>query len=232
MRRSTSVVFLAFLILLFAAIPAVSQQDFVSRYDGFVGYSHLSTPKLSLQQNGFHTQFGANLRSWVALGADFSYFQGSSLLQTTDLNSTQLAKLAPILPLLPPGFVLASPYDATTYTFTGGPQFNYRRWKRVTLFIHPSIGGMHESVTAKPNNPLLTQIVQGLIGPTMKKSDTEVFYGAGGGFDLNVSQHFAVRTQMDFVRVNLFSDLLNGAQNTIRVSIGPTFRFGKNILVK
>ncbi|HLH06806.1 MAG TPA: outer membrane beta-barrel protein [Terriglobales bacterium] len=223
-------VFAALLFLLVAALPAVSQQDFVSRYDGFIGYSHLYSPNLSLQQNGFHTQFGVNVRTWAALGLDFSYFKGSSTLHTTDLNSTQLAKLAPILPLLPPGFVLAAPFDATTFTFTGGPQFSYRRFKSVTLFIHPSIGGMHESVTAKPNNPILTQIVQGLIGPSMKKDDTEVFYGVGGGFDLNLSRHFAVRTQMDFVRVNLFSDILKSAQNNIRVSIGPTFRFGRNIV--
>ena len=63
----------------------------------------------------------------------------------------------------------------------------------------------------------------------MKKNDSEIFYGAGGGVDLNLSKHLAVRAQMDFVRVGLFTDLLKGSQNNIRFSIGPTFRFGKNI---
>ena len=228
MRRSS--VFLLLLFLFFTVVSSVAQQSFVSRYDAFAGYSYLNSPKLGLAQNGFHTQFGVNARTWAALGVDFSYFTGNSTLHTTDLNSTQLAKLAPIVPLLPPGFVIQSPYDATTYTITGGPQFSIRKFKAITIFVRPSIGAMHESVTAKPTNAIMGQIVTNLVGPTMKKNDTEIFYGAGGGVDLNFSKHFAVRAQMDFVRVGLFTDLLNGSQNNIRFSIGPTFRFGKNIV--
>lgn len=228
MRRSSVFVLLLFLFL--PLLPAAAQQDYVSRYDAFTGYSFLNSPKVSLFQNGFNGQFGVNVRRWVAIGGDFSVFKGSSTLTTSELNSTQLAKLAPIIPLLPPGFVLAAPFDATTYTFTAGPQFSLRKYRMVTFFIHPSIGGLHESVTAKPNNPILSQIVVGLIGASMQKSDLEVFYGFGGGFDLNVSRHVAIRTQADFVHVNLFTDLLNGGQNNVRFSIGPTFRFGRNIL--
>jgi opacity protein-like surface antigen len=227
MRRSS--VFVLLLFLFVSVIQSAAQQEYVSRYDAFVGYSYLNSPKLSLSQNGFHTQFGVNAYSWAALGVDFSYFNGNSTLHTSDLNSTQLAKLAPIVPLLPPGFVIQSPYDATTYTMTGGPQFSIRKFKAVTIFVRPSIGAMHESVTAKPPNAMMTQIVAGLVGPSMKKNDTEIFYGAGGGVDLNFSKHLAVRAQMDFVRVGLFTDLLTGSQNNIRFSIGPTFRFGKNI---
>jgi hypothetical protein len=133
------------------------------------------------------------------------------------------------VPLLPPGFLIQSPYDATTYTITGGPQFSIRTFKAVTIFVRPSIGLMHESVTAKPTNAMMTQIVAGLVGPSMKKNDSEIFYGAGGGLDLNFSKHLAVRAQVDIVRVGLFTDLLKGSQNNIRFSIGPTFRFGKNI---
>ncbi len=120
MRRSS--VFLLLLFLLFTVVSSVAQQDFVSRYDAFAGYSYLNSPKLSLSQNGFHTQFGVNARSWAALGARLQLFQPAIVRCTpSDLNSTQLAKLAPIAPLLPPGFVIQSPYDATTYTITGGP---------------------------------------------------------------------------------------------------------------
>ena len=196
MRRSS--VFLLLLFLLFTVASSVAQQDFVSRYDAFVGYSYLNSPKLSLSQNGFHTQVGVNAKSWAALGADFSYFNGNSTLHTSDLNSTQLAKLAPIAPLLPPGFVIQSPYDATTYTITGGPQFSIRKFKAITIFVRPSIGMMHESVTANPPNAIMAQIVTNLIGATMKKTDTEIFYGAGGGVDLNFSKHFAVRAADGF----------------------------------
>jgi hypothetical protein len=81
-------------------------------------------------------------------------------------TGAELSHVAPTVPLLPPGFVVASPYDATTYTFTGGPQFSLCRFRTVTFFIRPlRSGGMHESVTAKPTNPVLTQIVAGLIAP-------------------------------------------------------------------
>ena len=41
MRRSS--VFLLLLFLLFTVASSVAQQDFVSRYDAFVGYSYLNS---------------------------------------------------------------------------------------------------------------------------------------------------------------------------------------------
>jgi hypothetical protein len=227
MRRSSVLILILFLF--FTVVSSVAQQDYVSRYDAFAGYSFLSSPKLNLFERGFNGQFGVNVRRWVAIGGDFSVFTGHSTLFPDELDPAQQAKLAPIGPLLPPGFILAVPYDSTTYTFTAGPQLALRKFKWITLFAHPSIGGLHESVTAKPNNPILTQIVTQIIGPSQQTSDTVVFYGFGGGFDINASKHVALRLQSDFVHVNLFSGLLNGGRNSVRFSAGPTFRFGKNI---
>ena len=33
----------------------------------------------------------------------------------------------------------------------------------------------------------------------------------------------------DFVHLNLFQGFLNGGRNSLRLTVGPTFRFGKNI---
>ena len=66
------------------------------------------------------------------------------------------------------------------------------------------------------------------LAPTGVKTDLVPFYGVGGGVDLNISHHFGVRMQVDFVRDHLFADLLN-SRNTVRFSVGPAVHFGKNI---
>ena len=122
---------------------------------------------MNLAQRGFQAQFGYNWKRWAAIGFDTSYFGGGSSLTVPQLNNATIAKLAPVLAHYP-GFVLWTPYTANTFTITGGPQLNYRHFKYVTLFIHPDIGAMYQSVTAQPPNPLMTQVVKGLLGPSMK----------------------------------------------------------------
>lgn len=229
MRRSTIVV-LVVLFSLFTVAAYGQQQQYVSRFDGYVGYSFLTTPNMNLFQNGFDSEFGYNYNRWMALGADFSYFQGSSSIATTMLNTATAAKLLPYAPYLPQPFTV--PYDATTYTYTAGPQINIRKIKAVTFFIRPALGAMHQSVSMHPGPgtalapTLPTLIVQSLVGPGMKTSDTVVFYGFGGGIDFNVSKPMAIRVMSDFVHTGLFTGLLNSGQNTVRFSVSPSFRFG------
>jgi len=119
------------------------------------------------------------------------------------------------------------PFDSTTYTFTFGPQINFRQLKWITLFVRPAIGGMHETATLKPNTPILA-LVTAQLAPSGKKTDLKPFYGIGG-FDINATKHFGIRFAADFVHVNLFDDLLNEGRNSLRLAIGPTFRFGRNV---
>jgi hypothetical protein len=97
-----------------------------------------------------------------------------------------------------------------------------------TLFIRPAGGLIQQDVLAKPSDPIQTGIVNDLL-PTRKKRDTVGFYGAGVGFDINASERFAVRATADFVRMDLFQGFLSEGQNAVRLSIGPTFRFGSNV---
>jgi hypothetical protein len=214
------------LSLLLLSAVCVSQQEYVSRYDVFAGYSYFSSPKLNLTQRGFNGEFGVNVKRWVALGVDFSVFDGHSSLLPKYLNPTVQAKLAPVLSHLPAGTVISVPYDARTYTFSAGPQVNIRRWKSVTPFVRPAFGLLHEDVQAKPNTALTTMLVGSLIGSSGKKSDTVLFYGFSGGFDLNLSRHFAIRSAADFVHTHMFGHLLDGGRNSVRVSFGPTLRWG------
>src|SRR5664279_3468389 len=230
MRRSTLILLLLFLCL--GVMTCFSQQTFVSKYSAYGAYSYLSTPSLNLTQRGFDGDFGVNLRSWLTLGGDFSYAGGHSSLVPNDLSAAAQAKLAPFLPLLPPGYVISVPYNSATYTYEAGPQFNYRGMKKVTLFVRPALGALHANVTVKPGDPIAKLIVAGLLGPNPSRSDTVVFYGFGGGATWEITPNFGLRVATDVVHYNFFSNLLNGGRNSVRFVVGTKFSFGKNILQK
>jgi opacity protein-like surface antigen len=207
------------LLGLCACRPARAQQEYVPRYDFFTGYSHLTSPSVKLEQNGFNGSFGVNLLRWLAVGADFSVFQGDGSIALA--NTTVAPLLAPFLGGLNPSI----PFSATTYTFAAGPQFNLRKYKWVTLFARPGLGALHESASLQipPNLAPFASLVPGL-APNL--TNTVVFYGAGGGFDYNLSRHVAVRFSADFVHTHLFANLLE-PRNAVRISVGPTWRWGE-----
>jgi hypothetical protein len=230
MRRSTSILLILFLSLSVVACLA-QKQEYVARYSAFGAYSYLSTPSLNSVQRGFDGDFGVNVRSWLTLGGDFSYGSGSTTLLPNQLNSATQAKLAPYVPLLvAKGIPLAVPYDSSTYTYEAGPQFNYRGLQHFTLFVRPALGALHTTITAKPGNPYIANIVGGLLGKSMSSSDTVVFYGFGGGVTWEATHNFGIRVATDFVHYNMFSDILNGGRNTVRVVIGTKYSWGKNII--
>lgn len=240
--------YLLCILMLFVAFAAVAQQDYVARFDTFAGYSYLTTPNLSLNQNGVNFEGGVNVTRWLALGADYSFFNGSATLLPKQLVQSKQDQLnsvftppfaffpAPIPAELGaffganPNYSLKAPYDASTWTFAAGPQLNYRHFKAVTLFLRPDLGVLHEGVTAKvPASDLPATLAVASLLPGGKKSDDVVFYGVGGGFDLNVSKHVGIRTTVDYVHCFLFKSLLAESRNSIRISVGPTFRFGGNV---
>jgi hypothetical protein len=213
------------LVLLLLASLGFAQQEYVSRYDAFAGFSYLNSPKLNLVERGVNVEAGVNATRWLALGVDYSYFSGHSTLFPQDLTTALQQQLAA---LVPPGVAIAVPFDSITYTFTAGPQFNYRGLKWITLFARPAIGGMHQLATLNPTTPLTTLLVAQLV-PGNKKSDLEPFFGVGGGVDLNASRHVGVRVAFDYVHVNLFDGFLKDSRNSLRMSVGPSFRFGRNV---
>jgi opacity protein-like surface antigen len=224
----------AFLLVLFL-VPVMAQaqqaQDYVGRFDAFTGFSYMASPDFNLYQRGFNGEFGVNVRRWLALGGDFSVLDGNTSILPNELTpalQTELGAEIGALGGLPPGYTLYVPFNAKTYTFAAGPQINFRQLKYVTFFVRPDLGAIHENATLKPRDPIQTIVVQAL-APSGNKTDTTVFYGVGGGFDVNASKHVALRVTVDYVHCHLFSDLLDSSRNTVRLSIGPTFRFGKNV---
>jgi opacity protein-like surface antigen len=213
------------LVLLFAAsVSAFAQQDYVGRYDSFVGFTYLDTPKMNLMERGFITQEGVNLTRWLAFGADFSMMTGHSDLTVGSLVPAD--RTAANNAGFPDAFGV--PYNSTTCTYTAGPQINYRKFKKVTIFIHPGLGAIHEKVTADPKTLVQNELVAALV-PGGTRSDTTYFYGVGGGMQYAVTKHIGLRFTADFVHLHLFSNLLADSRNSLRFGIGPTFNFGKNV---
>jgi hypothetical protein len=133
-----------------------------------------------------------------------------------------------MLGTLPAGYMLRLPAHSVTQTLAIGPQFSYRHFSKVTLFIRPSIGAIHETATPHPADPIAAGVAMQL-APSGQKTDWAGFYGFGGGVDFLISKHFALRVQADLVHDHLFSDLLNDGRWTTRFSVGPAFNFGSNI---
>ena len=227
MRRRI-LTFAVLLTVLGFGLSAAAQQE-VRRYDLFGGYSHLSSPSVSLEQNGFDVTFGVNVKRWLALGSDFSWFDGNGTIAFAD------TKVAPQLaPYLPAGANPKVPFSAKTYTWAAGPQVNIRHFNRVMFFVRPGLGLLHERAepTISPDLGALLQLLasQGVTIPGLKPkmNDTVPFYGFGGGFEINVNSHMGIRFSTDFVHTTLFSDLLEG-RNAVRFSIAPNWKWGKDI---
>ena len=89
------------------------------------------------------------------------------------------------------------------YTFLFGPQFSYRKQKRVTPFVHTLFGGIHAH---------------------NGRGETAFGMALGGGLDINAARHVAGRViQADY----LMSRFGGQTQNSARLSFGVVFQFYK-----
>jgi hypothetical protein len=222
------------LLLSWATAPARAQQDYVGRYDIYNGFATLDAPAVNLITRGYHFQAGWNQKTWLAEGFDYSVTTGHTSLTPNLLPTALQQQLAQqILQLIqagviPPTYQVYVPVDSNTQTFAAGPQLTYRRFQHVTLFIRPSLGAVRETATPHPHDMVTAAIAQELV-PSGKKTDWTGFYGFGGGYDLNMTKHIAIRMQTDIVYFHIFNDLLRDGRWDFRWSIGPTFHFGGNI---
>jgi len=219
---------------LLIAFSAPAQQSNISRFDLYTGFADIDSPELGLNQKGFHTQAGMNVRPWYSVGFDYSVANGDEVLTTgllptalqAQVNGAQQQFIA--LGLLPASYVLRVPTHAITQTFALGPQLTYRHFQRMTLFVRPSLGAIHERATPHPTDPFATVVAQQL-APAGFKADWTGFYGMGGGADFAITKHVGIRAQLDAVYNHPFDDILANGRWTFRYSVGPSFHFGRNI---
>jgi hypothetical protein len=212
---------------------AAGQQE-VRRYDVYAGFADLNAPALGLNQLGFHLQAGINVKRWLSVGGDYSQAWGGELLTTqllpaalqAEVNGAQAQFIA--LGLLPPNYHLAVPTDAHTQTFAFGPQVDYRHFKKVTLFIRPSLGALWERAVPHPQDPFQT-LVAGQLAPAGFKRDWTGFYGVGGGAEFALTSRMGLRAQLDAVYNHPFNDILANGRWTYRSSIGLAVHWGREV---
>lgn len=214
-------------LVILVCLPALAQQTDINRYTLFTGFDYLISPARNLTERGFESDFGVTAKPWLGLGADFSAM-GSDVLSGAGTISGGETVYAPLLTSInvPPNSIHV-PFKSTTYTFAAGPQFYIRKWEKVTLLVRPGLGGIHETadITFPAELGLLFQALH-LTPPSAHQTDTEFFFGFGGGFDVKVSRRVAVRFAADLVNTHLFSNLLTPRQNYVRFSLGPAWRWG------
>jgi len=217
-------------LLISICLPAVAQQTDINRYTLFTGFDYMISRARNLTERGFESDFGVTVKPWLGLGGDFGAM-GSDVISgagTINGSETVYAPAVNQSGLVPGGASSISvPFKSTTYTFAAGPQFYLRKWEKVTFFARPGFGGIHENanITFPPALGPLFYVLHIAI-PNSQQTDTELFFGLGGGFDLNVSRKIGLRFATDWVNTHLFSNLLTPRQNYIRFSVGPTFRWG------
>jgi hypothetical protein len=222
-----------FCLLLFVplSLSAWAQQTDVNRYTVFTGFDYMVDPATNLTQRGFDVDFGVTAKRWLGLGADFSVMgndilSGAGTITGSDTTFAPLLRSAAALGAPPPSAVHV-PFKSTTYTFAAGGQIYIRKFEKITFLVRPGLGGIHQKVAlALPPQLGALFTLLGTPVPSPRQSDTTWFIGVGTGFDLNLSRPVGLRFAADWVNTHLFSDLLTNRQNLVRVSIGPTFRWG------
>ncbi len=211
------------------SLVAVAQQTDINRYTLFTGFDYMISPARNLTERGLEGDFGVTLRRWVAVGADFGAM-GNDIISgkgTINGGETVFAPLLLATPGAPPPSAVNVPFTSTTFTFAAGPQFYLRKWKKITLFGRPGLGGVHESADIALSPQLVGLLATlGVPAPNPHQTDTQLFFGVGGGFDINLSRAVGLRFATDWINTHLFSSLLTKRQNYVRFSVGPTFRWG------
>ncbi|ADV82049.1 OmpA family protein [Terriglobus saanensis] len=213
-RKSQTSIALAFVSVLASTLCLQAQQpqskDF-PKTEVFLGYSYLrAVPTLAdgnrlVTLNGGNASVAYNLNRYLGLVTDFAGFADSEIR------------------LSGPGANPARIEDSTgtAYTFLFGPRLSFRQHQRFTPFVQVLAGGAYatavplDSCHAAPCTPLPEQ---GSFAMT-----------AGGGLDLKVSRHLALRLVQAEYLMTRFADVTTTTrqnQNDLRLSAGLVFRFG------
>lgn len=108
-----------------------------------------------------------------------------------------------------------SSVNVSAHTFMFGPHFAYRKAGGFTPFAHVLLGGMRAS-----ERYLDSKTAPG----GLSQAATKFAAAFGGGIDIKVHKHVAVRIfQADYV----VTPFLGLRQDNIRLTAGIVFRFGK-----
>jgi hypothetical protein len=192
---------IALVILAIATSPFVAAQD-ASRVDLFGGFSILNGD--SPAGNGRDSFFGwqasatGNIKPWFGIVADF----GGQYKNYSNL----------VVEVPPAAYVVSA--DVRAYEYLFGPQFRLRA-RRATVFAHVLVGGVHQYAHVGFYAP----------GPTTSTGTMDgLAMGIGGGLDVNLARHFAVRiVQFDWMPGRIQG---NWQTDAVRIGIGVVAKLG------
>jgi len=172
----------------------------------FGGYSYLRNGSNGF--NGWEGQGTFNFNRYLGVTADVS----GSILSPFSFSTS--------------GFSASTYQHVTNYLF--GPTVT-AGFGRSAVFAHALFGAAHSSLGAGVNVPIIGGISTGL---TSANAFAMAF---GGGIDIGMTRHFAIRAvQVDYIRTQFsatdalltgLSSSLGNRQNSFRYSSGIVFRF-------
>lgn len=103
--------------------------------------------------------------------------------------------------------------DLTLTTFVAGPRYSFDVGRRVAPFAQVLVGGAHESGSLALGNVLIDG------------SSNAFAMLAGGGLDIGLNRHFAIRAVEADYFMTRFKNGVNDRQNNLRLSVGAVVRF-------
>jgi len=181
----------------------------------FLGYSYVRAMPQSLKNriawlHGGNGSLAYNVNSYLGLVADFGGYRSTEIRRTGAGTA-------------PPVVVDA---DGNVFTYLFGPRLSFRKHDRVTPFAHALFGVAHASKVSIPG-------CTGFPGCTPLPSENVFAMALGGGFDVKVHRHVALRIIQAEYLMTRFRDPSPGAgqrgtRNNLRLSAGIVFRFGGN----
>ena len=163
----------------------------VPRVEIFGSYSlTIPAPSWGLPSNtrgvGFDTSASINWNRWLAAEGDFGWNRAWAHFPGVSVTDHGML-------------------------FAGGPRLAYRQG-RLSLFGHALFGA--NRLTASSSVPGLS--ILGVSSPGATITDTSMAAVLGGGADIEISTHLALRSQVDYLPTHHLSQI----QNNHRVSFG------------
>jgi outer membrane protein OmpA-like peptidoglycan-associated protein len=176
----------------------------------FVGYSYLravpapAAGNRLVWMNGGSTSLAYNLNHYLGLVADVGDYTNSEVRFKGAYGAT----------------VDVNDADGGVLSFLFGPRISFRNHERFTPFVQALFGGAHASEVT---------ISHCTFSCTLLPTENTFAWTAGGGLDIRVRRHFAIRLIQAEYLMTRFQDYSTGAtasQNDMRLSSGIVIRFG------
>jgi opacity protein-like surface antigen len=192
-------------MFVFAVSITANAQDY-PRFEGWGSYTIFRADidvldNETLQGYGLGAQ--GNLSENFGIVAEFTSTHGAS---------------GPVSILVPGAVVVIPELDTRINTFLFGPRFSYRG-KAVTAFAHVLLGGANSKLDDE----------KGTSG--FEDSNTEFAMAIGGGVDVNLGKHFAIRAiQFDYLPIHTdINERIGGGTSSwlhnTRLQFGFVFKY-------